>query len=369
MPILVALPKKTKNLLLFYTLLIGFHLHAQEKTFVREYTYQASEADSKVSCRAIATNQLRTDLLNELGVYVESNDLLTSHDEKGKFSQDFKENISTITAGITQLNVLGEKWDGQTFWMKASIKVDTTSLKESLKRISEDHQKMRELEELKQRLTSANQKLADLGRQLQQQKEENTKAAIAEKYHTQINTISATNSLYNAKIKYDAKEYAGAITDFTKAIQLDPKFVLAFAYRGHAQEKMENYAAAIADFTQALELNPSLDAAYLDRGTARFLSHDYPQALLDFSQAIRISPAYAQAYSSRGQTYLKLKNYAAALTDFDKAIQLDPAHALAYFGRGIARQATGKKGACADWSRSAQLGNLEAADFMKVHCR
>src|SRR6267154_6189160 len=102
-------------------LVLSVHsLYSQEKTFVKEYTYKASEADSRVSCRAIATNQLRSMLLNELGVYVESNQLLKTNDIAGKNSQDFAENISTISAGITKLDVLNETWNGETFWMKAA---------------------------------------------------------------------------------------------------------------------------------------------------------------------------------------------------------------------------------------------------------
>src|SRR5258707_7186114 len=206
---------------LFFLLIISLCCHSiysQEKTFVKEYTYKASEADSKVSCRAIATNQLRSMLLNELGVYVESNQLLKTNDIAGKNSQDFVENISTISAGITKLNVLGETWNGETFWMKAAITVDTTSLQESLKRISEDRQKVKELGDLKQRMAFANQRLAELTQALNDQKETNAKSALTEKYNTKINEISATNSMYNAKAKFESRDYSGAIEDFNKVI-------------------------------------------------------------------------------------------------------------------------------------------------------
>ena len=84
-------------------------LIAQEKTFEREYTYKASELDSKISCRAITINELRTQLLNEIGVYVESESILKTSDVSGKFAQDFVENIATISAGITKIEVLEEK--------------------------------------------------------------------------------------------------------------------------------------------------------------------------------------------------------------------------------------------------------------------
>ena len=45
---------------------------AETKTFIKEYNYQASEVDSKVSSRAIALEQVKRLLLEELGTYIES---------------------------------------------------------------------------------------------------------------------------------------------------------------------------------------------------------------------------------------------------------------------------------------------------------
>jgi hypothetical protein len=43
---------------------------AAEQTYLREYTYQASEADSKITARAIALQQVKQILLGELGTHV-----------------------------------------------------------------------------------------------------------------------------------------------------------------------------------------------------------------------------------------------------------------------------------------------------------
>ena len=133
---------------LFFIILIfeNVTLVAQEQTFVKEFTYKAGEMDSKYSCRIIATNQLRSTLLNEIGVYVESESILKTTDVDGKFAQNFIENISTISAGITKLKILEEKWNGEEFWMKASITVDLKELETSLKQLSNDRQKIKELE-------------------------------------------------------------------------------------------------------------------------------------------------------------------------------------------------------------------------------
>jgi len=359
---------RTQFIVAAVTLSINF-IYAQEKTFVKEYTYRASEADSRVSCRAIATNQLRSMLLNELGVYVESNQLLKTDDKGGKNTQDFIENISTISAGITKLNILGEAWNGETFWMKAAITVDTTSLQESLKRISDDHQKVKELTELKQRLDDANKKLGELTRELNDQKENNAKAVLAEKYNIRVNEISASNSMYIAKAKFESADYPGSIEEFNRVIALDPMYALAYAYRGHAKVKLGNFAEAIQDFNKAIELRPKFDVAYLDRGYAKNFSGDYQGALSDFTKAIEISPTYANAYTSRGEIRLKLKDYQAAVHDFDLAIRYRPNYALAYFSRGVAKNWLGKKDACSDWTKAAQLDYTDAFDQLKKYCK
>jgi tetratricopeptide (TPR) repeat protein len=347
---------------------VGHSVYSQEKTFVKEYTYKASEADSKVSCRAIATNQLRSMLLNELGVYVESKQDMKTNDVAGKFSQDFIENISTISAGITKLDILAETWNGETFWMKASITVDTTSLQESLKKLSEDRQKVKELEDLKQQMDFANRRLSELTQELNNQKEVNAKAALTEKYNAKINEISATNSMYNAKVKFESKDYRGAIEDFNKALSLDPRNTLAYAYRGHAKLNQEDYAGAIQDFNKAVELNPKFDAAYVDRGRTKSLSSDFRGAIADFTKALEISPNYAYAYASRGESWLRLKDYQTAILDFDAAIRYDPNYAMAYFSRGIAKNRIGKKG-CSDWNRAAKLNCEQANELLNKFCQ
>ena len=57
---------------LLYPLIILFAFSfAEQKTFIREYTYQASDYDSKVTARVNALNQVSELLLREVGVYIE----------------------------------------------------------------------------------------------------------------------------------------------------------------------------------------------------------------------------------------------------------------------------------------------------------
>jgi hypothetical protein len=133
---------KSFSFFAFLILVCISNVNAQEKTFLREYTYVASEIDSKISSRGIALNQLRSILLQEIGTYVESEHILKTKDVDGIFSQDFIENIATISAGVTKLQVLEERWNGETFWMKAAITIDPKSLEASLKQLINDRKQV-----------------------------------------------------------------------------------------------------------------------------------------------------------------------------------------------------------------------------------
>jgi tetratricopeptide (TPR) repeat protein len=53
--------------------------------------------------------------------------------------------------------------------------------------------------------------------------------------------------------------YAAALADFDRAIELDNQHASSFVGRGQTYQFMGNYAAAMADFDHAIELAPNND--------------------------------------------------------------------------------------------------------------
>src|SRR3989339_1565221 len=106
------------------SILLGLPGSLYAKTFLREYSYHASEADSKITARSIALTQIKTQLLEEIGVYIESNFEDTSKESRAGIEQLTQQQIVSITAGVTETKVLEEKWDGEIYYMKAEIDVD-----------------------------------------------------------------------------------------------------------------------------------------------------------------------------------------------------------------------------------------------------
>ncbi len=103
---------------------------------------------------------------------------------------------------------------------------------------------------------------------------------------------------------------------------------------GNAYFDLGNLSEAISNLTKAIEINPSLAKAYNNRGFAYFKQGNLPQAVSDFTKVIEINPTDANAYYSRGFIYGKQSNFTQAISDFSKAIEIDPNLAKAYINRG-----------------------------------
>jgi tetratricopeptide (TPR) repeat protein len=90
----------------------------------------------------------------------------------------------------------------------------------------------------------------------------------------------------------------GSLQDYTKAIELNPKFADAYYNRGLLRFNNRRDDGAIRDFTKAIELKPRLTPAYSKRALARKNKGDYLGAIADLEQAIQLQPARKKTLES-----------------------------------------------------------------------
>ena len=84
---------------------------------------------------------------------------------------------------------------------------------------------------------------------------------------------------------------------FNSSLKQD-KEVLQTA-RGVKNYNFKNYAAAIADFDKAIEINPKYANAYYFRGIAKLYCYDHVGGMVDCKKAIELDPTYAEDYKNR----------------------------------------------------------------------
>jgi tetratricopeptide (TPR) repeat protein len=156
----------------------------------------------------------------------------------------------------------------------------------------------------------------------------------------------------------------GAIADCTRAIELDPKDAGAYGNRGIAKQAQGDLKGAIADYTRAIELDPKFAKAYTNRGIAKEAKGDVEGAIADCSRAIKLDPKYVPAYNTRGLAKKNKGDLNEAITDYTRAVELDPKYVNAYYNRGLAKGAKGDiDGAIADYTRGIELDPKNAVAY------
>lgn len=120
------------RLVLLIFLLLSVDVMADEKTYIREYSYKASELDSKVSARKNALDQAKAMLLEEIATYVYSSNNMTQS-LAADYQKQFVQNVKNVSAGFLGAKILEEKWDGNIFWLRAELRADPDKIVEELK--------------------------------------------------------------------------------------------------------------------------------------------------------------------------------------------------------------------------------------------
>ncbi len=152
--------------------------------------------------------------------------------------------------------------------------------------------------------------------------------------------------LYDSAMdKYEKKDYSGAVSELTKAIELEnPNYVLIgnwYSMRGGLKAVLGDYRGALEDYEKAVRLIPE----------------NYLESL-------------ALAYGGRGNMKMQLERNKDAIKDFNKAIKLSPKDGSNYGMRGLVKTKINskKESGCLDFSKAGELGFKEAFEYIKTFC-
>lgn len=186
--------------------LLAVDVSAEMKTFVREYTYQASEADSKQSCRILATEQVKRMLLEELGTYLESHTEVVDKELT-------KDQINTMTAGIVKTSIVAEKWDGQNYWLQAKMDVDPDDVAKSINRISQDKQQVSKLESDKRQRDKTVSEIDSLKKDMETGKDNPQKIKEYNEKVQQLKMLQGMSGVFKAMAENKPEQGIGTFFD------------------------------------------------------------------------------------------------------------------------------------------------------------
>jgi tetratricopeptide (TPR) repeat protein len=290
-----------KNYYIFFNLLLIFlAVNAQDSVLLQDKVISIkcsgiSFIGSGITvdeAKAFAVNDAKRNALEQVGTYLES------HTEISNYMVT-KDDIETYTAGILKTEILSteNKVVEGTFAVEVKIMalIDTGSLNERLKKIKDDTELRKMLEEQK--------KLNDrLTKEIGMLKDQN---------------ISDPDKSRN----------------LARSLEAGTFFDLGFK----AQEK-GLYEEALANYKKAIELNPKIAQTYNNRGLVYYQMKDFPKAESNFDKAIELDPKLTMAYNNKAIIYYERRLYEQAVKYFDMVIALDPKLEQPYFNRAFAYQ-------------------------------
>ena len=135
-----------------------------------------------------------------------------------------------------------------------------------------------------------------------------------------------------------------ALKDFNKAVELNPKYMVAIANRGVTRGSLGQKEEAIADLQRALDINPnSPNPDFILRiADLRYVLNDFTGSIADYNRLLAMDKMYPRIYSKRAGSEAMLSQAEDALRDADKALEIDPKDEEAYNSRGLANRLLGR---------------------------
>ena len=139
-----------------------------------------------------------------------------------------------------------------------------------------------------------------------------------------------------------AGRYKDAITDFTKAIEIDPSHVYGYYKRGWCYELMRDDENAMKDYNAGIDIDKTYPYIYLMRGELRLRQGDAKGAFLDFEE-ILMQDTTANGGSCRHYALHFLGLDSEAAEWMDKVIANDPEDNGNYYDKACLYARMGRK--------------------------
>lgn len=162
-----------------------------------------------------------------------------------------------------------------------------------------------------------------------------------------INFLTGRNGaevwIEKSKIHYYQDQFDIALIELNEAIRRDSSYHLSWYYRGYLRsrffdedksagssiQRFLDFDQAISDFSRSVQLDPKFPDAWFQRGMV-FLNQFKPnKGLPDLEQAIKLYPKYSYYYFGRAEYYMREGKFKLAIVDLEMAAKLNPEDLMA----------------------------------------
>jgi tetratricopeptide (TPR) repeat protein len=115
-------------------------------------------------------------------------------------------------------------------------------------------------------------------------------------------------------------DWEGAEKEFRKALELNPRYALAYDAYAYLLTARERFPEAKMAIDKALQLDPLSPQINTDKAFVLFYMREYDQAIRVLKDALNIEPRNAMAHVWLGRAYQEKKMYAEAIAEYEKTL-------------------------------------------------
>ncbi len=133
----------------------------------------------------------------------------------------------------------------------------------------------------------------------------------------------------------EAKLPEKAVAAAIRSVELDPTNTDAQFNLGYMLLKQKNFAEAITVFTKVIEIDPGMEYAYLQLGYCHSQLKQFQSATDVYKKLVLIVPENADAWMGIAIGNMQLKKWGPAVEPLTKVIELRPDNGSAYYNLGI----------------------------------
>ena len=158
------------------------------------------------------------------------------------------------------------------------------------------------------------------------------------------NELMQTKAAKEAKNEAEKQQYLKeAIAEYSKAIEIYPKYADAYGQRGLAYYRSGNNEKAFENYNLAIAHNTSMATVFSNLGVIYFNSGNFEKALEYVNKAVQYDARFADGWRNLGSTLGELGRLKEALNAFNNAVKYDPENAENWFYLAITYDVMGDK--------------------------
>jgi len=288
------------------------------KTVSGSRAYRITKLDNKASSKAIAWEQVKQSIVNELVDLITAEAKASRNVSKKVYGKAAglsyellppREAIRVILPGIISFEQTGEKRTKGSLRLKAKTRFALARIVPAAAYVYGEKAVYSKISSIRELATAAMDEIMQMQEEMA---ESGNKDALSHRYSDAVGQLVAADRLEGARYLASQDQTQEAIDACTVAIENSPGLAIAYRHRGALYASLKDNSRALADYLKAYS-NDAID---------HMESSEFGRCVEDTEAAMRLHPDYAVAYYQRAVCRVGLGQQKRARRDFVRAAQL-----------------------------------------------